>query len=318
MRRLMDDIAKVAPTNGRVLITGESGTGKELVARSLHALSTRSESPFVMLNCAAIPSELIESELFGYEKGAFTGAAQRKKGLVELANNGTLFLDEVGDMGPAAQAKVLRVLQTGEFSRLGSEEVNTADVRVISATNKDISAEISSGRFRDDLYYRLNVIPILVPPLRDRAEDVPRLVSRFIADSCDQAGLRPKGVSPDALDALCQYQWPGNVRELKNLIERLVIMTGPQKMLIELQDIPENVLKGAQTHRSQPPVQHISEPPKTDGGRSLKEIRGGVERDAILKVLEENDWNVSKAATALGIERTNLHKKMKTHGIQRP
>jgi len=310
-----DDMAKVGPTSGRVFITGESGTGKELVARGIHMLSDRAAGPFIKVNCAAIPSELIESELFGYEKGAFSGAVQRKKGMVELADKGTLFLDEVGDMGAAAQAKVLRVLQTGEFSRLGSETVLTVDVRVIAATNKDIAAEIASGRFREDLYYRLSVVPIIVPPLRERPEDIPALVGHFNAFFCAQYGYRPKSVSPEALEVLVRYPWPGNVRELKNLIERLVIMTGPQRNEIDTEDIPDDIF------RAPPPKPDLQKPgasePPAAGGRSLRAMKDEVEREVIMKALDEADWNVSKAAAALGIERTNLHKKMKAHGIQR-
>ncbi|MBI5528865.1 MAG: sigma-54-dependent Fis family transcriptional regulator [Deltaproteobacteria bacterium] len=312
MQRLREEMAKVGPTSGRVFITGESGTGKELVARGIHLRSARAQLPFIKVNCAAIPSDLIESELFGYEKGAFSGAAGRKKGMVELADKGTIFLDEVGDMGPAAQAKVLRVLQTGELSRLGSEAVLSVDVRVLAATNKDILAEIASNRFREDLYYRLNVVPINVPPLRDRAEDIPALTAHFIAYFCAQNGVRQKTISSEALEVLMRYPWPGNVRELKNLIERLVIMTGPQKTEIETDDIPDEIF------RAPPPQPAQSATPAGSArARGLREMKDEVERDMILKAIEESDWNVSKAAAALGIERTNLHKKMKAHGIQR-
>lgn len=312
MQKIMDEITKVAPSGGRVFITGESGTGKELVARCIHALSNRASGPFVKLNCAAIPSELIESELFGYEKGAFTGAQQRKKGMIELAHDGTLFLDEVGDMGPATQAKVLRVLQTGEYARLGSEEVNIADVRVVSATNKDIVTEIANGRFREDLFYRLNVVPVHVPPLRERTEDIPELTLRFLVEACAQMGVRTKSIVPEAIEVLQGYSWPGNIRELKNLVERLVIMTGPQKMQVEKYDLPDYIL-----HPSQPDADKKTKVIQSETGKSLKEAKGEVEKEMIIKSLEENDWNVSKTATALGIERTNLHKKMKQHNIQR-
>ena len=233
--------------------------------------------------------------------------------MIELADRGTLFLDEIGDMGAAAQAKVLRVLQTGEFSRLGGEAVLTVDVRVIAATNKDIAAEIAAGRFREDLYYRISVVPIHVPPLRERPDDIPVLAGHFNVRYCTQYGYRPKTVTPEALDVLVHYPWPGNIRELKNLIERLVIMTGPLKAEIDTDDIPDDFF------RAPPPKPDASksDAPHPAGGKSLREMKDQIERDVIIKALEEADGNVSKAAAALGIERTNLHKKMKAHGIQR-
>ena len=226
MRQLMDEIRKVAPTNGRVLITGESGTGKELVARAIHRLSKRSSSSFVKVNCAAIPGELIESELFGYERGAFTGATNKKKGQFELANGGTLFLDEIGDMSLTAQAKVLRVLQTGELSHVGGERTIEVDVRVLAATNKDLKASVGDGSFREDLYFRLNVIPIQCPPLRERLDDIPQLVGRFVEVFCKENGFKHKDIEPKVLQSMKRYDWPGNVRELKNVTERMVIMSG--------------------------------------------------------------------------------------------
>src|SRR5690349_3223674 len=233
MRAIFDKVAKTAPTNGRVLITGENGTGKELVARAIHEHSRRSDGPFVKLNCAAIPSELIESELFGHEKGAFTGATQQRRGKFELADGGTLFLDEVGDMNPNAQAKVLRVLQENELERVGGGETIKVDVRVIAATNKDLHAEIAAGRFREDLYYRLAVVPIELPPLRARREDIPMLVEHFLELVCADNALRLKKVASGAMTLLMQHDWPGNVRELKNVVERLAILTGEAEIIAE-------------------------------------------------------------------------------------
>jgi transcriptional regulator with GAF, ATPase, and Fis domain len=303
MRQLLEEIHKVAPTSGRVLITGESGTGKELVARAVHRLSKRTEEPFIKVNCAAIPSELIESELFGYEKGAFTGATGKKKGQFELANNGTLFLDEVGDMSLTAQAKVLRVLQTGEFSRVGGERTFKVDVRVIAATNKELKASVAEGSFRDDLYYRLNVIPIHCVPLRDRLEDVPVLVGKFVAEFCEENNFKTKEVQPEVLQLLRRYNWPGNVRELKNVAERMVIMSGDA---ISEGDVPESVCGG----------EGVVDTRRFDG-MSLKDVRDDVEREYIRTKLAEYGWNITRTAQALGIERTNLHKKIKQLGIKR-
>ncbi|MFC1654343.1 sigma-54-dependent transcriptional regulator [Myxococcota bacterium] len=303
MHQLLEEIRKVAPTSGRVLITGESGTGKELVARAVHRLSKRAEGPFVKVNCAAIPSELIESELFGYEKGAFTGATGRKKGQFELANDGTLFLDEVGDMSLTAQAKVLRVLQTGELSHVGGERTFKVDVRVIAATNKELKASVAEGSFRDDLYYRLNVIPIHCVPLRDRLEDIPVLVGKFVAEFCEENNFKTKEVQPEVLHVLRRHNWPGNVRELKNVAERMVIMSGDA---ISEGDVPESVCgsEGAVDTRRY-------------DGMSLKDMRDEVEREYIRSRLAEYSWNITRTAQALGIERTNLHKKIKQLGIKR-
>ena len=303
MQQLLGEIRKVAPTSGRVLITGESGTGKELVARAVHRLSKRTEEPFVKVNCAAIPSELIESELFGYEKGAFTGATGKKKGQFELANNGTLFLDEVGDMSLTAQAKVLRVLQTGELSHVGGERTFKVDVRVIAATNKELKASVAEGSFRDDLYYRLNVIPIHCVPLRDRLEDIPVLVGKFVAEFCKENNFKTKEVQPEVLQVLRRYNWPGNVRELKNVAERMVIMSGDA---ISEGDVPESVCGGAGAVDT-----------RRFDGMSLKDVRDDVEREYIRTKLAEYGWNITRTAQALGIERTNLHKKIKQLGIKR-
>jgi two-component system nitrogen regulation response regulator NtrX len=309
MRKLREEIAKVAPTAGRVLVLGESGTGKELIAAEIHRLSKRAGGPFVKVNCAAIPAELIESELFGHEKGSFSGAASRRRGQFEVAHGGTLFLDEIGDMSLSAQAKVLRALQTGEITRVGSEKAITVDVRVVAATNKDLEAEVREGNFREDLFFRLNVVPLRAPALRDRLDDVPLLAERFLQLAVRENGLRPKPVDPAVYDRLRAYRWPGNVRELRNVCERMVIMSGDR---IVAGDVPDGV---APRPTAAPP------PGAADLSRygevPLKELRDLVERDYILKKLEEHDWNITQAAQALGVERTNLHKKIKQHGLSR-
>jgi len=303
VRQLLEEVRKVAPTNGRVLITGESGTGKELVARGIHRASKRAEGPFVKVNCAAIPAELIESELFGYERGAFTGATSRKKGQFELANGGTLFLDEIGDMSQSAQAKVLRVLQTGELSHVGGERTIAVDVRVLAATNKDLEAAVAAGAFREDLYFRLNVIPIHCPPLRERLDDIPVLAGRFVQQFCQENGFKTKDLSPEVIRALKRYDWPGNVRELKNVTERMVIMGGDR---FDEQDVPETVRgasRGLEVRRFD--------------GMSLRQVRDEVEREYIRSKLDAYGWNITRSAEALGIERTNLHKKIKQLGVKK-
>ena len=309
MRKLREEIAKVAPTSGRVLVLGESGSGKELVAAEIHRLSKRAQGPFVKVNCAAIPAELIESGLFGHEKGSFSGAAARRRGQFEVAHGGTLFLDEIGDMSLSAQAKVLRALQTGEITRVGSERALGVDVRVIAATNKDLDAEVREGTFREDLYFRLNVVPLRAPPLRERLEDVPLLAERFVQLACRENGVRPKPVDPAVWERLRAYRWPGNVRELRNVCERMVIMSGDR---IGLADVPEAV-----GPRAAPPPAPGQADLSRYGEVPLKELRDLVERDYILKKLEEHDWNITQAAQALGVERTNLHKKIKQHGLSR-
>jgi transcriptional regulator with GAF, ATPase, and Fis domain len=316
IRRLFSEIEKVAPTKGRVLITGESGTGKELIARAIHRLSPRAGAEFVKVNCAAIPGELIESELFGYERGAFTGAQGRKKGMFEVADQGTLFLDEIGDMSLSAQAKVLRALQSGEISRVGSERSLAVDVRVLAATNKDLEAAVASGEFREDLYFRLNVVPLVSPPLRDRREDIPLLARSFLSDFCREHGLRQKEVDPEVLEALQARSWPGNVRELRNVVERMVILGGDP---ITIADLPE---AGRITQSVPPPTPGASPRPDSaldagDRRLTLREYRELAERDYIRKTLEECGWNISKAAVQLGVERTNLHKKLRSYGIKR-
>jgi transcriptional regulator with GAF, ATPase, and Fis domain len=252
MKRIFSEIEKVAPTKGRVLITGESGTGKELIARAIHRLSPRAEKPFVKVNCAAIPAELIESELFGHERGSFTGAVGRKKGLFEIAHTGTLFLDEIGDMAPSAQAKVLRALQSGEITRVGGEQTIAVDVRVVAATNKDLEAAVAAGEFREDLFFRLNVIPLRSPSLRERPEDVPLLAKAFLVEFCEENGLRPKPFEPDVLEALSERSWPGNVRELRNVVERMAILSDDAITLDDLPELPRRELKAAENAAALP------------------------------------------------------------------
>jgi len=310
MRRLRHDVARVAPTKANVLITGPSGTGKELVSRAVHALSARSDKPFVKVNCAAIPRELIESELFGHERGAFTGAEQKKRGLFELAHGATLFLDEIGDMDHAAQAKVLRVLQSGELSRVGSERTLEVDVRVVAATNKDLEREVAEGRFREDLFFRLAVFPLRVPTLEERPEDVPVLAQAFLHAFAEENGLGARAMRPEVLEALTRRRWPGNVRELKNVVERAAILSSGE---ITVADLPED--PHADPFSDEPPSSPALAP---GGGRpTLREVRERAERDHIRAVLEEHDWNVSRAAADLGVERTNLHKKIRAYGIRR-
>ena len=286
-----------------MLITGENGTGKELVARAIHEHSQRADGPFVKLNCAAIPSELIESELFGHEKGAFTGATQQRRGKFELADGGTLFLDEVGDMNPSAQAKVLRVLQENELERVGGGETIKVDVRVVAATNKDLQAEIAAGRFREDLYYRLAVVPIELPPLRARREDIPTLVEHFLAQVCArQRPPRSRRSRRRAMTLLMQHDWPGNVRELKNVVERLAILTGDAEVITE-----------ADVGDALPRVKAV----KTEFARGtpFKDLVAAAEREIILAALEANDHHVSNTARELQLERSHLYKKMRALGI---
>jgi DNA-binding NtrC family response regulator len=302
MKAIFDKIAKTAPTQGRVLITGENGTGKELVARAIHDHSRRVEGPFIKLNCAAIPAELIESELFGHEKGAFTGAMAQRRGKFELADGGTLFLDEVGDMNPSAQAKVLRVLQEGELERVGGHETLEVDVRVIAATNKDLSAEIAAGRFREDLYYRLAVVPIELPPLRARRDDVPALVEFFRDSVCAANDRRQKKIATAAMTLLMQHDWPGNVRELKNVVERIVILTGDAEVVTE-----------ADVQDALPLVKKVRG--GFARGTPFKDLVAGAERDIILAALDANEHHVSNTARELQLERSHLYKKMRALGI---
>jgi two-component system, NtrC family, nitrogen regulation response regulator NtrX len=297
---LKQQIRLAAPSNGWVLITGENGTGKELVARQIHLQSKRSDGPFVEVNCAAIPEELIESELFGHEKGAFTGAVAQKRGKFELAHGGTLFLDEVADMSLMTQAKVLRILQEQTFVRVGGTELLDADVRVIAATNKNLEAEIAAGRFREDLYYRLNVIPFHVPSLRERTEDIPVLARLFVEEFCAEAGVPTKKITPAAEKLLTGHSWPGNVRELRNLMERVVIMS--PSPTIGAADLPDTLRASV----------------ARDGGNAptLEEARRNFERDYLVARLAEHGWNISRTAEAIGIARESLSRKIKSHQIE--
>jgi len=305
MKQLRDQVAMAAPTNGRVLIYGENGTGKELVARTIHNSSRRRNNAFVEVNCAAIPEELIESELFGHVRGAFTGAVSDRRGKFEAADGGTIFLDEIGDMSVKTQAKVLRVLQEQTLEAVGGNTRVKVDARVLAATNKDLQAEIRAGRFREDLYFRLNVIPIFVPPLRDRQEDIPLLADHFMAELAREYGRRVKTLDPGARAALQQYQWPGNVRELRNVIERLMIMVVGDR--ITAGDVSFLELTGAP--RADAPVD-------TGTDRlTLHEARDRFERDLILRTLAEQQGNMSRTADVLGVERSNLYRKMKAFGI---
>ncbi len=307
IREVKTLIARVAPTEATVLIQGESGVGKEVAARMIHRLSLRSQGPFVEVNCAAIPETLIESELFGHEKGAFTGATQARKGKFDQAHRGTLFLDEVGDMSLSAQAKVLRVLQEKRFQRVGGDRLIEVDVRVIAATNKDLKAEMEAGRFREDLYFRLNVVPITIPPLRERPEDIPLLVEEFLDELSRHSGLGRKVVAPEVLEALKRHSWPGNVRELKNLIERLVIISPGQE--ITLNDLPREFLEEVENPpEEQPPWFEVD---------SFKEARELFEREFLRRKLEAVGGNISHLARAVGLRRSYLHRKLKALGLSR-
>jgi two-component system nitrogen regulation response regulator NtrX len=300
MKALRQQIGLMAPSNGRVLIYGESGTGKELVALAIHTQSLRKDAMFVELNCAAIPEDLIESELFGHVKGSFAGATNDKEGKFLKANGGTLFLDEVGDMSLKTQAKVLRTLDEQRFTPVGSEEQIQVDARVIASTNKDLEEEISKGNFREDLFYRLNVVPFYVPPLRERKEDIPLLVRHFLKEFSAAYSRRSREITDDAIDVLMRYSWPGNVRELRNVVERVVIMN-PTVQKLERKHLPPLVYREG-TRRPAPDT-------------TLHQARAAYERDYILKKLDENHGNVSRTAEVLGLERSHLYRKMKTLGI---
>jgi two-component system, NtrC family, nitrogen regulation response regulator NtrX len=304
LRQVWDSIKRAAPTNATVLLLGESGAGKELVARSIHRNSLRSRDRFVQVNCAAIPEELIESELFGHEKGSFTGATEKQIGKFEQADHGTIFLDEVGDMSAKTQAKVLRVLQEGEVERLGSARTIKVDVRVIAATNKDLEQEIEKGTFREDLYFRLSVIPIRVPPLRDRREDIPALVRHFADLFSRDNNRRPQRFTQAALEHMQKARWKGNVRELKNTVERLIIMTPGEA--IDVDDLREIVRIDSKT----PVGDNEKERPGT-----LREFKESAERTFLVGKLRENNWNISKTAEVIGTPRSNLYKKLEQYGI---
>jgi len=332
MQKLYKEIDRVAPTKTSVLIAGESGTGKELVSRAIHRLSPRVTGPFVKVNCAAIPNELFESELFGHERGAFTGAISRKRGFFEQAHGGTLFLDEIGDMAQSAQAKVLRALQSGEVCRVGSEHPMQVDVRVLAASNKDLEREVAAGRFREDLYFRLAVFPIRVPALRERVEDLRPLADAFMAAFCKENGLKEKRIDSTVYAALEQRSFPGNVRELRNVIERAAILSAD---VVTIADLPEDphaspfdddhsTEPAPSSHESPespsvPPPPSLAEIPRTEGARrfTLREFRDAAERRYIIEVLQSLDWNISRAAIVLGVERTNLHKKIRAYDIRR-
>ncbi|HET6677707.1 MAG TPA: sigma-54 dependent transcriptional regulator [Nitrospira sp.] len=316
MQQLRQLIDTAGPTNSRVLVGGENGTGKELVARAIHLQSARADRPFVAVNCAAIPETLIESELFGHEKGSFSGATSMKRGQFEQADGGTLFLDEIGDMSLSTQAKVLRALQEQQFNRVGGTKLLKVDVRVLAASNKDLMKEIEKGTFREDLYYRLNVVPIVVPPLRERREDIPLLIRHFMKLHAEEQGLRTKEVTPDAMAVFQQYEWPGNIRELRNLIERLMIM------------VPGNVIDGAQATMTlqvkapaavaaaTPVVQTAASPLFTQPFDSLRDARNAFEKEYIARKLREHHWNISRTAEDLKIERSHLHRKIKLLDVE--
>jgi two-component system, NtrC family, nitrogen regulation response regulator NtrX len=300
IKKLVSEVLRVADTNANVLITGESGTGKELVANSIHAHSARRDAPFVKVNCSAIPENLIESELFGHERGAFTGASGAKRGLFEMANRGTIFLDEIADLALSAQAKILRVLQNGEIQKVGAERSVKVDVRVLSGTHKDLKKAVANGTFREDLYYRLNVVPLRVPNLRERAEDIPLLVRVITQRLCEKNNLKEKHIDEDVLWELKRYAWPGNVRELENVLERMLIMSGERVTVMNLPD---------ELFTTEVEAQNTSS--------ALREFREKTEREYILAVLRKHNGNVSKAALELGVRRPYLHKRMSVLGIEK-
>ncbi len=309
MQKVFETVEKVADTDSTVLILGESGTGKELIARALHYHSYRKDGPFVPVNCAAIPSELLESELFGHEKGAFTNAIRARIGRFELANGGTLFLDEIGDMSPNLQSKLLRVLQERQFERIGGIKPIKVDIRVISATHQDLRTAVSKKRFREDLYYRLNVIPIQIPPLRERRSDIPLLVHHFIHYFSKSKRKRVTGITQEALDRLMDYDWPGNVRELENMIERMVILTNHE--VLDISDLPERVFP--------PHSKELGRPVEIpEEGLSLEMALNEFERQLILQALNKSGWVKNKAAQLLHVNRTTLIEKIKRQNLQRP
>ncbi len=303
MKVLWKDIQKAAKTNATILILGDSGTGKELIARAIHKHSLRAKEKFIQVNCAAIPEELIESELFGHVRGAFTGATEKKIGKFELADNGTIFLDEVADMSLKTQAKVLRVLEEGEVQKVGSSKIQRVDVRVIAATNKDLKEEIKEKFFREDLYFRLNVIPIYSPALREKKEDIPILVDYFSRNFSDDNNFRLKKISEGAMEGMMKYSWSGNIRELKNVVERLLIMT--ENNVIQRSDLPERIKGDTNVYL-----------PDVKAANSLKDFRDIAEKEFILAKLEENDWNISQTARAIDTPRSNLYKKLENYGIK--
>lgn len=306
IKKLKQQIKVAAPSSGWALITGENGTGKELVARAIHQQSVRSDKPFIEVNCAAIPEELIESELFGHEKGAFTGATAARRGKFDQANGGSLFLDEIGDMSLKTQAKILRILQEHKFERVGGNRTIEVDVRVIAATNKNLTQEIKNGNFREDLYFRLNVLPFMVPTLRSRKEDIPLLCSHFLNFFCSKESRENKAISEEALQYMKAYNWPGNVRELKNLIERLVIMVPGS--VIERSDLPQEISNTSTEETTM--IATTEELP--DSYKEAKEI---FEEQFLIEKLKKNSWNISRTAEEIGLERSNLHRKIKYYQI---
>jgi len=316
LQKLFQDIDKVAPTKATVLIVGESGTGKELISRAVHRLSPRSEASFVKVNCAAIPRELIERALFVPEQGAFTGAQNRTRGVFEQAHGGTLFLDEIGDMDLSAQAKLLRALQNGEVVRVGSEHVIHVDVRVLAATNRDLEKLVVAGRFREDLYFRLNVFPLAVPALRERPQDIRALAEAFVSAFCRENGIPPKAIDEAVFEVLARRSWPGNVRELKNVVERAAILSEAR---ITVADLPEDPHASPfdDDEAESSPRSRLPDTDLADERLTLREYRDAAERQYIVKTLQELEWNISKASALLGVERTNLHKKIRGYGIVR-
>jgi two-component system nitrogen regulation response regulator NtrX len=319
LRGVLEAVKRAAPTNATVLLLGESGVGKELVARTIHRNSPRAGQRFVQVNCAAIPEELIESELFGHEKGSFTGATEKQIGKFEQADRGTIFLDEVGDMSQKTQAKVLRVLQEQEVERLGSARTIKVDVRVIAATNKNLEEAIGRGEFREDLYFRLNVIPIVVPPLRERREDIPELVRHFAKLTTEEHNLKPKRFEPAAMEALQRYRWRGNIRELRNTIERLLIMTAAD--VVRFDDLPGEIRSGDTPRamaggESPAGVPGSGQPTTTPAAGTLREFKDAAERAYLVQKLRENNWNISKTAEVIDTPRSNLYKKLEQYDIK--
>jgi two-component system, NtrC family, nitrogen regulation response regulator NtrX len=320
LRKVLEAVKRAAPTNATVLLLGESGVGKELVARTIHRNSPRAGQRFVQVNCAAIPEELIESELFGHEKGSFTGATEKQIGKFEQADRGTIFLDEIGDMSQKTQAKVLRVLQEQEVERLGSARTIKVDVRVIAATNKNLEEAIQRGEFREDLYFRLNVIPIVVPPLRERREDIPQLVQHFAKMTAEEHNLKAKRFETPAMEVLSRYRWRGNIRELRNTIERVMIMSPGD--IVRVDDLPVEV-RGGESSRSFAPESSGAVPqtpssssPAPSGPGTLREFKDAAERAYLVQKLRENNWNISKTAEVIDTPRSNLYKKLEQYGIK--
>ena len=320
IRGILDQVRRAAPSAATVLILGESGVGKELVARAIHRASLRARERFIQVNCAAIPEDLIESELFGHERGAFTGATEKQIGKFEMADRGTIFLDEVGDMSAKTQAKVLRVLQEGEVERLGSSRTIKVDVRVIAATNKELEEEIEQGRFREDLYFRLSVIPIFVPPLRERVEDIPALVQHLVARFSRESNRKPARFSPAAIEALSQARWRGNVRELGNVVERLLIMTDGDT--IDADDVRQVIRPDSGRGGAVPPSggaqgrAEAAPPPAAGPATTLREFKETSERQFLVERLRQYDWNISKTAEVIDTPRSNLYKKLEQYNIK--